>query len=68
MWAVRIVGTFFATSFFGGGLEAAWGFMILHNMCLFAVYLVMYASGKWNPFNKRAENQEISAEKEGAIK
>ena len=52
MWAVRIVGTFIATSFLGGDLTSAWGFMILHNMCLFAVYLILFISGKWNPLKK----------------
>lgn len=56
MWAVRIVGTFVATSFFEGGLESAWGFMILHNLCIFAVYLVLLISGKWNSLNSYEKN------------
>jgi putative MATE family efflux protein len=56
MWAVRIVGTFVATSFFEGGLESAWGFMILHNHCIFAVYLVLLISGKWNSLNSYEKN------------
>lgn len=58
MWAVRIVGTFIATSFFGGGLVAAWGFMILHNLCLFAVYLILILNGRWNPLRKYSEQGE----------
>lgn len=52
MWAVRIVGTFIATSFFGGDLTSAWGFMILHNICLFLVYLVLFITGYWSPMRK----------------
>jgi Na+-driven multidrug efflux pump len=58
MWAVRIVGTFIATSFFGGGLVAAWGFMILHNLCLFVVYLILILNGRWNPLRKYSEQGE----------
>ncbi len=49
MWAVRIVGTVIAVNFFGGTLTAAWGFMILHNICLFVVYLILFITGRWSP-------------------
>ena len=39
MWGVRIVGTFLCTMFFGGGLVAAWGCMIAHNLLLFVLFL-----------------------------
>lgn len=58
MWAVRIVGTFIAISFLDGDLTAAWGFMILHNACLFAVYLVLFVTGRWNPLRKYSEDGE----------
>ena len=49
MWGVRIVGTFVCTSFLGGGLVAAWGCMIAHNMLLFVLFMVCYLRGSWNP-------------------
>lgn len=49
MWGIRIVGTFLCTRFFGGGLVAAWGCMIAHNVLLFLLFLVYYFRGKWNP-------------------
>ena len=52
MWLVRIVGTYISIGFFGGDLISAWGFMILHNLSLFAVYLTLYISGKWNPMKR----------------
>ena len=39
MWGVRIVGTLICTAFLGGGLVAAWGCMIAHNLLLFALFL-----------------------------
>ena len=42
MWGVRILGTFIATHFFGGGLVAAWACMIGHNLLLFALYVGYY--------------------------
>ena len=51
MWGVRIVGTFLCTTFFGGGLVAAWGCMIAHNLLLFGLFLWCYLSGRWNPMN-----------------
>ena len=51
MWGVRIVGTFLCTRNFGGGLVAAWGGMIAHNLLLFSLFLVTYLTGKWNPLH-----------------
>ena len=42
MWGVRIVGTFLCTTFLGGGLVAAWGCMIAHNLLLFTLFLRDY--------------------------
>ncbi len=53
MWLVRIVGTIIAVNFFGGGLEAAWGFMIIHNLCLFVVYLILFITGRWSPMREK---------------
>lgn len=39
MWGIRIVGTFVFIQFFSGGLVAAWGCMIAHNMLLFLLYI-----------------------------
>ena len=52
MWGIRIVGTFICTTFFGGGLVAAWGCMIAHNLLLFALFLLCYLRGNWNPMEK----------------
>ena len=49
MWGVRIVGTFLCIQFFDGGLVAAWGCMIAHNLLLFGCFLVHYLTGRWNP-------------------
>ena len=59
MWAVRIAGTLIAVTFFGGGLEAAWGFMILHNFCLFVVYIALFISGRWNPMRKKLKTGKV---------
>ena len=56
MWGVRILGTFIALRFFGGGLTAAWGCMIAHNLLLGALLLTRYLRGNWNPL-KREMNQ-----------
>ena len=52
MWGIRIVGTFICTTFLGGGLVAAWGCMIAHNLLLFALFLLCYLRGNWNPMEK----------------
>ena len=55
MWGVRIVGTFICTTFLGGGLVAAWGCMIAHNLLLFVLFLLCYLRGSWNPMEKEKE-------------
>ena len=55
MWGIRIVGTFLCTTFFAGGLVAAWGCMIAHNLLLFGLFLWCYLSGRWNPMEKEKE-------------
>ncbi len=52
MWGIRILGTFIATQFCGGGLVSAWAFMIGHNVFLFISFLLLHITGKWQP--KRA--------------
>ena len=49
MWGVRIVGTFLCTQRLGFGLVSAWGCMIAHNLLLFAMYVIYYRRGNWNP-------------------
>ena len=53
MWGVRILGTFILTQICSYGLISAWACMILHNLVLFAVFLVYYLSGKYIPKKKR---------------
>lgn len=52
MWGVRIVGTFVCTQILGYGLVSAWACMIAHNMLLFAMFLVTYLRGRWNPLQE----------------
>ena len=52
MWGIRIVGTFLCTYVFGGGLVAAWGCMIAHNLLLFALFFICWLRGRWNPMEK----------------
>jgi len=52
MWGVRILGTFLCTTFWGGGLVAAWGCMIAHNLLLFVLFLRRWLDGRWNPMEK----------------
>jgi len=49
MWGVRITGTFICTQLLHLGLVAAWGCMILHNLLVFTLYTIQYATGRWNP-------------------
>ena len=51
MWGVRIVGTFVCTQLLLGGLVAAWGCMIAHNMLLFVLFMAAYLRGVWNPLH-----------------
>ena len=53
MWGVRILGTFLCTRLLGLGLVAAWGCMILHNLLLFAAFVVYYRRGNWNPLDQK---------------
>lgn len=52
MWGVRILGTWICTTQLGMGLISAWGCMIGHNLLLFALFLVYYLRGTWNPLRK----------------
>ena len=52
MWGVRIVGTFLCTQLLAFGLVSAWACMIAHNMLLFALFLVCYLRGSWNPLHQ----------------
>ena len=52
MWGIRIVGTFLCTQVLGLGLVSAWGCMIFHNLILFAMFVVYYRRGKWNPLSR----------------
>ena len=52
MWGVRIVGTYACTQMMGFGLVAAWGCMIGHNLLLFALFLITYLNGGWNPLSR----------------
>ena len=49
MWGVRILGTLVCTQVLGMGLVSAWACMIVHNLLLFAAFVVYYRRGKWNP-------------------
>ena len=53
MWLIRIVGTFLCTRLLDGGLVAAWGCMIFHNMFLFMLFLICYLRGSWNPMHEK---------------
>ena len=49
MWGVRIIGTLVCTQMLDGGLIAAWGCMIAHNVLLFVLFLTYWWRGRWNP-------------------
>ena len=53
MWGIRIVGTYICTQLLSFGLVSAWACMILHNMLLFAMFLIYFISGRWNPMRKK---------------
>ncbi len=55
MWGIRIVGTFLCTQLLGMDLVSAWACMIAHNMALFTAFLVCYLTGKWNPMNRKMQ-------------
>ena len=60
MWGIRIVGTFLFTQLLDFGLVSAWACMIAHNKLLFALFLITYLRGKWNPLeeNRLPKNEE----------
>lgn len=53
MWGIRILGTFLCTQLLPYGLVAAWGCMIAHNLFLFAIFLYLWRSGRWNPMKDK---------------
>ncbi|MBR6110159.1 MAG: MATE family efflux transporter [Clostridia bacterium] len=53
MWLVRILGTFICIHLLSMGLVSAWACMIGHNVLLFAMFLVYYLRGRWNPLRNR---------------
>ena len=53
MWGIRIIGTFICTQCLGMGLISAWMCMILHNLLLFALFLISYIKGSWNPIQEK---------------
>ncbi len=54
MWGVRIVGTAVCTQLLDLGLISAWACMIAHNLLLFALFLIHYLRGKWDPLRQGA--------------
>ena len=59
MWGVRILGTWIMLKRFGGGLTAAWGCMIVHNLLLGAMLTARYLRGRWNPLNREVNDNAI---------
>ena len=55
MWLVRIIGTYICTQLLGLGLISAWACMIAHNLLLFALFLICYVRGAWNPLSAKAD-------------
>lgn len=53
MWGIRIVGTFIGTQLLPYGLVMAWSCMIAHNLFLFAAFLYLWRSGRWNPLSAK---------------
>ena len=54
MWGVRIVGTYICTQRLHYGLASAWGCMIAHNLLLFVLFTIHYATGRWLAPPRRA--------------
>ena len=52
MWGIRILGTFVCIVLLDLGLVSAWACMILHNIILFAIFMVYYCNGRWIPREK----------------
>ena len=46
MWGIRIIGTYLCTQLWGMGLVSAWGCMILHNLLIFALFLMYWLKEK----------------------
>ncbi len=59
MWGVRIAGTFVCTRLLGLGLVAAWSCMIAHNLLLFLLFTIHYASGRWNPLARSLSQAQV---------
>lgn len=55
MWCVRIVGTFICTQILDYGLISAWACMIGHNVLLFILFIIHYATGRWKPDYMRSD-------------
>jgi putative MATE family efflux protein len=53
MWGIRIVGTFVFTQILDFGLVGAWACMIAHNLALFCMFAVYYASGRFDPLKQK---------------
>lgn len=49
MWCARIAGTFVCTQILDGGVIAAWGCMIGHNLLLFFLFTAAFLRGKCTP-------------------
>ncbi len=47
MWGIRIAGTFICLKWFKGGLVAAWGCMIAHNLFICLLFWLYYRRGNW---------------------
>ena len=60
MWGVRIVGTFVCVVLGSGGLVAAWGCMIAHNILLFVLFMINFVRGKWNPLRENDVQKKLS--------
>ncbi len=54
MWGIRITGTFICIRMFSLGLISAWSCMILHNLMLFAVFVILCLKGKIIPREQSA--------------
>lgn len=61
MWCVRIVGTFICTQLLSFGLISAWACMIGHNLLLFVLFIVHYATGRWKPVHMRTDKKKKAA-------
>ena len=61
MWCVRIIGTFICTQLLSFGLISAWACMIGHNLLLFVLFIIHYATGRWKPVYMRVNKKEKAA-------